>query len=43
MTLDADFALRMSSKVIGFVGYDADIDPGSATEHQVMLRLKVEF
>ena len=43
MTLDADFALRMSSKVIGFVAYDADIDPGSAAEHQVMLRLKVEF
>lgn len=43
MTLDADFALRMSSTVIGFVAYDADIDPGSAAEHQIMLRLKLEF
>lgn len=43
MMLDADFALRMSPAVTGFVAYDAEIDPGSAAEHQVVLRLKFAF
>ena len=43
MTADALFAMRMSESVFGYVEYGAEMEPGGAADHQVVLRLRFDF
>ena len=43
MTADAVFAMRMSQWAFGFVEYGAEVEPGGAADHQVILRLRFDF
>lgn len=43
MTADAVFAMRMSGSTFGYVEYGAEMEPGGAADHQVILRFRFDF
>ena len=43
MTADAAFAMRMSGSTFAYVEYGAEMEPGGAADHQVILRLRFDF